>query len=42
MATSTQSRKPVNPSRPLALLSRRDPVGLLEITAGKERTHYLL
>ncbi len=42
MATSTQSRKPVKPARAVALLSRPDPIGLLAITVGKDRTNYLL
>ena len=42
MATSTQSRKPVKPARTVELLSRPDPIGLLAITAGKDRASYLL
>jgi hypothetical protein len=42
MATSTQSRKPVKPARTVALLSRPDPIGLLAIIVGKDRSDYLL
>jgi hypothetical protein len=42
MATSTQSRKPVKPARTVQLVSRPDPIGLLDITVGKERTSYML
>jgi hypothetical protein len=42
MATSTQSRKPVKPARTVVLLSRPDPIGLLAILTGTDRTDYLL
>ncbi len=42
MSTSTDSRKPVKPTRGVQLLGRPDPIGLLAITAGKHRTCYLL
>ena len=39
---ATNSRKPVKPARTVELLSRPDPIGLLAITVGKDRTGYLL
>jgi hypothetical protein len=42
MATVPTSRPRVKPARTVALLGRPEPVGLLAITVGKERTSYLL
>jgi hypothetical protein len=42
MATVPTSRPRVKPARTVQLLGRPDPIGLLAITAGKERTGYLL
>jgi hypothetical protein len=42
MATVPSSRSRVKPARTVALLGRPDPVGLLAITVGKDRTSYLL
>ncbi len=42
MATVPTRRPRVKPARTVALLSRPDPIGLLSITAGKDRSEYLL
>jgi hypothetical protein len=42
MATVPTRRPRVKPSRSVALLSRPDPIGLLAITVGTERSQYLL
>jgi hypothetical protein len=42
MATVPTPRPRVKPARAVQLLGRPDPVGLLAITVGKERTWYLL
>ena len=42
MATVPTPRPRVKPARTVQLVSRPDPIGLLEITVGKERTGYLL
>jgi hypothetical protein len=42
MATVRTSRPRVKPARAVQLVSRPDPIGLLAITVGKERSDYLL
>jgi len=42
MATVPTSRPRVKPARTVALLGRPDPIGLLAITVGKDRSQYLL
>jgi hypothetical protein len=42
MATVPSSRPRVKPARTVQLLGRPDPIGLLAITVGKDRTGYLL
>ncbi len=42
MATASKARQPVKPARTVQLVSRPDPIGLLAITVGTDRTCYLL